>query len=46
MRSLNHKELVEVNRLIVQCAEDIVFYRHDLPWVRPFIEKIVISASR
>jgi len=39
MRSLNHKELVEVNRLIVRCAEDIVFYRHDLPWARPFIEK-------
>jgi len=31
--------LITINRLIVRCAEDIVFYRDDLAWVRRFIEK-------
>ena len=32
-------EVVEINRLIVRSADDIVFYRDDLPWVRGFIER-------
>lgn len=39
MRHVSHKELVEINRLLVQCAEDAVFYRDDLSWVLPFIAK-------
>jgi hypothetical protein len=37
--SISRKEAQELNRLIVRCAEDIVFYRDDLPWVRPLIEE-------
>jgi Protein of unknown function (DUF4238) len=39
LRSINHNELLEINRLIVRCAEEAVFYRDDLPWVRQFIAK-------
>lgn len=28
-----------MNRLLVRCAEDVVFYRDEHPWVRRFIEK-------
>ncbi len=38
-RTLGHKEVVKLNSLIVRCAEDTVFYRDDLPWVRPFVVK-------
>jgi len=38
-RKLCHKEVVKLNGLIVRCAEDTVFYRDDLPWVRPFVAK-------
>lgn len=38
-RKVNRKELVELNSLIVRCAEDCVFYRDDHPWVRPFVSK-------
>ena len=31
--------VVEINRLIVRSADDIVFYRDDLPWIRGFIER-------
>ena len=37
-RTLQRSEVVELNRLIVQCAEDLVFFRDDQPWVRPFVE--------
>jgi hypothetical protein len=36
---IGREELVAVNRLLVQCAEDLVFYRDDHPWVKPFIMK-------
>lgn len=39
VRKISHKELVQINRLIVRCAEDTVFYRDDRPWVQPFIAK-------
>jgi hypothetical protein len=36
---ISRYELVQINRLLVRCAEDVVFYRDDRPWVRPFVEK-------
>jgi len=38
-RNVSDEELTKLNRLIVRCAEDTVFYRDDYPWVRPFVEK-------
>jgi len=38
-RKISHKEVEEVNRLIVRCAEDTVFYRDDSAWVQRFIAK-------
>jgi len=38
-RTPRRSEVIDINRLIVRCAEDIVFYRDDLVWVRDFIEK-------
>jgi Protein of unknown function (DUF4238) len=38
-RSISHQETEEINRLIVRCAEDTVFYRDDLAWVQKFIAK-------
>jgi hypothetical protein len=37
--SVSREELVKLNRLIVRCAEDTVFYRDDHPWIQPFIAK-------
>jgi len=39
MREIQRPEAVAINRLLVQCAEDIVLYRDDHPWVKPFIAK-------
>jgi hypothetical protein len=36
---LKRKDVVELNRLIVQCAEDLVFYRDDRNWIRDFVAK-------
>ena len=38
-RSISQKEVIEINRLIVRCAEDTVFYRDDSAWVQRFIAK-------
>jgi hypothetical protein len=38
-REVERIELEEMNRLLVQCAEDHVFFRDDDAWVRPFIAK-------
>jgi Protein of unknown function (DUF4238) len=38
-RKVNRQEVMKINRLIVRCAEEIVFYRDDSPWVQPFIAK-------
>jgi hypothetical protein len=38
-RPLKRTELVTINRLIVQCAEDFVFFRDDLDWVKGFVSK-------
>lgn len=36
---ISRKEVAKINRLIVQCAEDIIFYKEDYPWVKKFIKK-------
>ncbi len=38
-RTLRRSEIVEINRLIVQCAEDLVFYRDDHEWIGDFVAK-------
>jgi hypothetical protein len=38
-RSISHQEAEEINRSIVRCAEDTVFYRDDSAWVQRFIAK-------
>ncbi len=38
-RKISRRELTKLNALIVRCAEDMVFYCDDHPWVRPFISK-------
>jgi len=38
-KNISRHELIEVNRLIVRCAEDTVFYRDDYAWVREFITR-------
>jgi hypothetical protein len=35
----SRQEVLVLNRLWVQCAEDLVFYRDDRPWVKPFVAK-------
>jgi hypothetical protein len=32
-------QIVDINRLIVRCAEDMVFFRDNLPWIDDFIKK-------
>ena len=39
IRDISRTELVQLNRLIVRCAEETVFYRDDSPWVQPFVAK-------
>lgn len=36
---VNRQELIKLNRLIVRCAEDTVFYRDDHPWIQSLIAK-------
>ena len=38
-RKVNRQEVMKINRLIVRCAEEIVFYRDNYPWVQPFIDR-------
>jgi len=33
------EEVVEINKLIVRCAESEVYFRDNLPWVLPFVKK-------
>jgi Protein of unknown function (DUF4238) len=37
--SAKRTDLEYLNRIIVRCAEDLVFYRYDYSWVIPFVEK-------
>lgn len=38
-RAPSRAEIVDINRLIVRCAEDMVFYSDDFSWVGDFIKK-------
>jgi len=38
-RDVGADEITGLNRLIVRCAEETVFYRDAHPWVQPFVEK-------
>lgn len=37
--SVSHRQITDINRLIVRCAEDLVFSCHNERWVRPFVAK-------
>jgi hypothetical protein len=38
-RTPSHSKVVEINRLIVRCAEDMVFYRDNYEWIGKFVAK-------
>ncbi len=37
--NVRRRDAAEINRRIVQCAESIVYFSQDLPWIPAFIEK-------
>lgn len=37
-RKVGGHEVVDLNRAIVRCAEELVFYRDEAPWVVPFVD--------
>ena len=39
IRKLNRSEIIEINRLIVRCAETTVFFRDNHGWVSDFVKK-------
>jgi hypothetical protein len=39
LRKVRGEEVRAINQLIVRCAESLVFFRDDLPWVRKFVER-------
>ena len=39
LRRPGHQEVRHCNQLIVRCAEELVFYRDDLPWIERFVAK-------
>jgi hypothetical protein len=38
-RNVSRQEVIEINRLIVRCAEETIFYRDESAWVQKFIRK-------
>lgn len=38
-RHLKRAEVLEINRLLVRCAEDTVFFRDDRDWIEGFVAK-------
>lgn len=38
-REPHHQEVFAINRLLVQCAEDLVMYRNDLLWIDGMVTK-------
>jgi len=38
-RRLKRKQVAQINRLIVRCAEEMVFFRDNHPWVFEFVSK-------
>lgn len=39
IHEVSRQEIMEINRRIVRCAEDIVFFRDNHDWVSKFVEK-------
>ena len=39
VRKLNRKEVMSINRLIVRCAECVVFFRDNHEWIPKFVER-------
>jgi len=39
LHKLKRQELLSINRLIVQCAEDLILYRDDQDWIDGFVAK-------
>ena len=39
MLRISRQQAREINQLLVRCAEEVVFFRDDLPWVRGFVQK-------
>jgi hypothetical protein len=39
IKSLNRQEVINVNRLLVRCAEDVIFFRDNYEWIRGFVRK-------
>lgn len=37
--AVSKQELIEINRLIVRCAEDEVYFRTNFPWIKSFVNK-------
>lgn len=47
MRTASRKEVAAINRAIVQCAEDAIFYRDNLLWCRSLLRgTVTIELSR
>jgi hypothetical protein len=38
-KRISYKEVVEINRLVVRCAEETVFFRDDSAWVQKFVAR-------
>lgn len=38
-RYLKRAEVLEINRLLVRCAEELIFFRDDRDWVEGFVDK-------
>ncbi len=38
-RSISRFEAISINRLLVQSAENMIFYSTDLPWIMRFVER-------
>ena len=32
-------EVLQINRLMVRCAEDLIFFRDDCEWIEDFVKK-------
>jgi hypothetical protein len=39
IRCLTRREVMSINRLLVQCAEETVFFRENYDWIPRFVEK-------
>jgi hypothetical protein len=38
-RHIKRAEVIEINRLLVRCAEDLIFFRDDRKWVEGFVSR-------